>query len=357
MEIPRKLDSGKWQARYTAPEGSRRSAGTFDTKKLAEEAAARAIADISRGVWSNETAGDERFSDYAAVVLEARKGELTYTSWKGFECQIRLRLIPYFGKYGMRDIRPTTVKHWWSTVETTASNRRNAYMALSSIMKHALDDEIIPASPCRVKGAGRDVTKRRPEFTLHEFWKIYDAADEDFKIFLLVTMDGGLRAGEVTGLNRSHFDPTTGRLTIEQQLAYEPGGFQMKPGTKTSREGRSLTLTPYTTVELAAYLGRRHTPADAPMFTNRRGDRLNRKTAAEKWKTLREEVGVEWAHLHDLRHTGLTAYARAGATDRDLMERAGHTGHRSHLRYQHSSIERDAENAARMGQMLRRKPA
>lgn len=353
MEQPRKLKNGTWQARYTAPDGTRPSAGVFPTRKLAQQAIARAIADISRGVWVNDQAGTELFKDYAGTVLQARQGELTPSSWKNFEAHIRLRLNPAFGRMRLKDIKPTTVKAWWGRLPETPT-RRNAYMVLSNILKHAVDDELIKASPCRVKGAGRDPSKPRPELTMDDFWRLYDLADEQFRIFLLVTVDSGMRTGETTGLDRRHFDRKTGLVNIEQQFVMEPGGQVLKEGTKTGA-GRKLTLSPWVAEQLTDYLRKNPAIGDVPLFQNSHGRRLSKRWVWDRWNTIREQAGLEWAHVHDLRHTALSEYHRSGATTKDTMARAGHKDTRSMDRYQHANLDRDAEIAAAMGERMWRR--
>jgi hypothetical protein len=50
-------------------------------------------------------------------------------------------------------------------------------------------------------------------------------------------------------------------------------------------------------------------------------------------------------HFHDLRHTGNTLAANAGASLRELMERMGHDSERAALVYLHSSEERQHQIA------------
>ncbi len=50
-------------------------------------------------------------------------------------------------------------------------------------------------------------------------------------------------------------------------------------------------------------------------------------------------------HFHDLRHTGNTLAASAGASHRELMERMGHDSERAALVYLHSSEERQHQIA------------
>jgi integrase len=47
------------------------------------------------------------------------------------------------------------------------------------------------------------------------------------------------------------------------------------------------------------------------------------------------------ARLHDLRHSGLTWSAEAGATVPELMRRAGHASPAAALRYQHATDDHD----------------
>lgn len=48
---------------------------------------------------------------------------------------------------------------------------------------------------------------------------------------------------------------------------------------------------------------------------------------------------------HELRHTGATLFAQAGATTADLMGRLGHASPAAALVYQHATSARDSELA------------
>jgi integrase len=58
-------------------------------------------------------------------------------------------------------------------------------------------------------------------------------------------------------------------------------------------------------------------------------------------------------HFHDLRGSGATWAATAGATVRELMDRLGHTTPTMALRYQHATEERDRAIADRLGELFR----
>jgi integrase len=58
------------------------------------------------------------------------------------------------------------------------------------------------------------------------------------------------------------------------------------------------------------------------------------------WGPALAAVGLEGAHIHDLRHTGNQFTANAGANPRELMARMGHDSSRAALIYLHSSDRR-----------------
>ena len=76
-------------------------------------------------------------------------------------------------------------------------------------------------------------------------------------------------------------------------------------------------------------------------------------TTLYKWfDAARREAGRPDLRFHDLRHTGLTLAAHAGATLADLMNRAGHKSVTAAQVYMHAAEGRDAEIAARMSELL-----
>jgi len=67
----------------------------------------------------------------------------------------------------------------------------------------------------------------------------------------------------------------------------------------------------------------------------------------------RRRAGRPDLRVHDLRHTGATMAARAGATLAELQERLGHSSVDAALRYQHAARGRDQEIAAALSAMVR----
>ena len=82
------------------------------------------------------------------------------------------------------------------------------------------------------------------------------------------------------------------------------------------------------------------------------GRRARGDTVYQAFVRARDEVGIDMT-FHDLRHTGQTMAAAAGANLADLMRRLGHSSSVAALRYLHAVEGRDkeiAQNLSRMAQ-------
>jgi integrase len=69
------------------------------------------------------------------------------------------------------------------------------------------------------------------------------------------------------------------------------------------------------------------------------------------WLGALARGGLPPVHFHDLRHTGNTLTATAGANLRELMARMGHSSTRAALIYLHSTDERQREIADALGEL------
>ena len=69
----RRLPSGRWQARFSAPNGSRTAAErTFATRAEAAAYLSGVQADLDRGSYVDPTVSSETFGDYATTWLAQR---------------------------------------------------------------------------------------------------------------------------------------------------------------------------------------------------------------------------------------------------------------------------------------------
>jgi integrase len=90
------------------------------------------------------------------------------------------------------------------------------------------------------------------------------------------------------------------------------------------------------------------------VFTSPAGRPLHHTNFRRRcWLPALKTAGVASLHFHDLRHTGNTLAATAGATLRELMDRMGHDSERAALIYLHGSDVRQQAIADTLSQLTR----
>jgi integrase len=132
----------------------------------------------------------------------------------------------------------------------------------------------------------------------------------------------GLRRGEIAGLRVSDVDLTEHTITVRKNRV-EPlhdRGKAHDKDPKTKAGKRTVAIPPHVIpivrLHLDEYAGR-----ERP-FVSRDGSPLRGNTLNQAFVRARKKVGLDMLTVHDLRHTGQTLAAQAGATMADLMKAA-----------------------------------
>jgi integrase len=93
------------------------------------------------------------------------------------------------------------------------------------------------------------------------------------------------------------------------------------------------------------------------VFVGIKDQPVRRATVYKAWHRALEKAdlgkGAPDFRFHDLRHTGATLAAGAGASTRELMARLGHASSAASLRYQHATASRDESIAERLSEMAK----
>ena len=103
--------SGTWRARVHTADGGRVSVGSFVTRTEAERALAAAVGEQAKGTFVSPRSGRLLFKDYSADWLAHRPG-LRPSTFELYESQIRVHLVPAFGKRQLAEITAPVVRRW-----------------------------------------------------------------------------------------------------------------------------------------------------------------------------------------------------------------------------------------------------
>ena len=344
----RKLPSGRWQASYVGPDLVRRSAPhTFEAKADAEGWLGVRREQVVSGEWRPPvpllSAAPLTFDAYSAQWLSERA--LKPRTREGYEHLMRRYLHPPLGSMNLGSIAPSVVRTWWARLPTV---RARSYALLKAVMNTAVADELIDSNPCRIRGGANTPRAReiRPA-SLNELEVIVESMPYRLRALVLLCAWCALRSGEVLALPRKDVDVATGTVRVVRALSWV-GGEPIVGTPKSAAGTRVVSIPPHILPAIAHHLDTMTTPAaDALLFPGRDGvSHLQPSTMHRHWRMAREAAGRPDLRVHDLRHTGATMAARAGATLAELQERLGHSSVNAALRYQHAARGRDQEIAA-----------
>lgn len=131
----RKLPSGRWQARYTGPDGAVRSLGTFPTKAEADQALAHEVSRMARGTWRDPSLGEQPLGEWFRGWI-ATRGDLALSTralyqrlldrWIDAEVPVAGGSRPRTVRLGVRSLASLTraaVREWDAAVLPEASRR------------------------------------------------------------------------------------------------------------------------------------------------------------------------------------------------------------------------------------------
>lgn len=345
------LPSGKVRATWGAPDG-RRERRTFRDMDDADLWLASKRLEVKRGLWTAPRPPSPQLAEYAQRWVTQRRNR------KGQPLKPRTReeylrtITADFGDLGalpLDAITPDMVRTWYAGMDGHRAAQANAYGLLSAILATAVADDLIDRTPCRIKGGSVKDRATQTEVLSHcDLVHLAEAMPVNYRAIIYVAAYGGLRQGELFALQRSDVDPGGGWVAVRRAVTHTRG--ETHTGTPKSDAGqRVVTLPPHVAPIVAEHLMLWTGPGDdALVFTSSRGNRLRASTLYRHFYPARESIGRPDLRFHDLRHTGATMAARAGATLRELQARLGHSTVQAAMIYQHATSERDAEIAARI---------
>lgn len=336
----RKVASGKYQARYLGPDGSRHAGGTFRTKTEALQFLSETEAERSKGDWRDPRLGRLTFTDwierYRASGAHARKRP---TTRERDDSAIDTHIVPKLGYYRLGALAPIDIQ---SFVDDLARRRapktvRTIYGVASALLNAAVHADVIGRSPARGIRLPQDSATRVVRFlNVDQLRILVDSVPCEHQTMIWVAAVLGLRWSEIAGLRVGRLDPMLRTLAVEETLAEVKGELMFAP-PKSRASRRTLDIPPFLAEKLAAHLARRGltaadgdglvfaTPSGAPM----RATNFRRRI----WDPAIRQAGLDDPKLtfHHLRHTAVGFLIDANAPVALITQRMGHSSIRTTL--------------------------
>ena len=338
----RKLPSGRIQAKYInpanpkTPDGTRNyitAPTTFATVGKADIWLAQVQASIAAETWrSPEQVEAERvqaeiqaakdawtFRAYATQWMKDR--ELRPSTVRPNQSYLDNHLLPYWDDTPLKAITTPKVKEWLAVLAPGHEGaRRKSYELFRAIMNTAVEDDLIPYSPCK-----RDLLKRakasppqagekafaknpRRAITFDQLNALAETVPPYMALAVLWSGLVGFRPGEIRALQpKSLWQDGEGRLwvTVEQAVTGQ-GKHQIIGEPKTKGSNRPVPVPPSLRddVEKAAAA----TGEDGFIFhpTGKPQSVIPEATYWENIQTASKRAGIGPVAPYDLRHTCIT---------------------------------------------------
>src|SRR5215211_3248613 len=297
---------------YEGPDGSRRSAGTFPSRRAALRAAQREEQAVREGKWRDRSLGEITFEAYVENSWFPSK-HLEATTRAAYRSYLDRHFLPFFGSRSMGRILPSLVQEW--VTKTTAEGLsprsvRKYHVMLHSIFERAVRDQLILINPCEHTELPKIILRRSRTLTPTEFGRLIDAIPERHRLLVATAIKTGVRWGELIALRPRHIDFLRRTVTVEETI--------VEVSKKHSGTGERMTSSPILRTTSRAPFGMRSAWLDEVaehirvhaigrnelLFSTEVGTPISRNTFRTRvWLPAVKASGIDFGvRVHDLRH-------------------------------------------------------
>lgn len=229
------MRSGRIQARYTGPDGELHSApSTFEDGDAASAwlLRERRLIEDPDLVWTSPKSRHSKrmaeavaFGEFAERWLRTRKVKgrpLAGRTRDHYQDLLDRFILPTFGNVALKGITPELVDDWYETTAVDLPTyRAHAYGLLRTILKTAVERNVIANNPAHVRGAGAVNAAHKVEpATLSELVTMVAAMPEPRQLMLLLGAWCSNRYGEIAELRRKDIDLRRKIIRVRREVVW-----------------------------------------------------------------------------------------------------------------------------------------
>lgn len=351
MAVYREEKSNTWRAvyRYTDWTGERKQTQKrgFPTKREAIAWEREQLAKLKQDL---DMTFESFFSSYTADM----QSRLKENTWRTKENIIRNRILPYFGKRKMSEIRPRDIITWQNKMINYRDKDGNQYSPvylktlhnqLSAIFNHAIRYYGLHNNPAaKVGNMGKSKNKEMQVWTKEEYLRFADSMmDKPLSFYAFEMLYWcGIREGELLALTPEDFD--FNKCTVSINKSYQRlKGKDIITNPKTPKSIRTIVMPDFLCEEMKECIRFQYSiqPTDR-LFPVTKSYLHHEMTRGAK------EAGIKRIRIHDLRHSHISLLIDMGFTAVAIADRVGHESIDITYRYAHLFPSKQAEMATQL---------
>lgn len=323
--------------------------GGFNTKKEAESALNEAIVNFEKNnfIENSTLKFDDIAVDFIENYIKYHKKLNTYSKYKSsYEKYLKETL----GYVKISKINSFHINNLLSDIRNrypiSSSTLQGIYTLISSIFNRAIKQRLLQYNPC--DGADRPIREKAKHevLTESECQQILNCltnsySDWIFKCAFIISLETGMRRGELAALCIEDIDFNLDTININKQLLYINGHTHLEDTPKTSNSLRSISLS-YTLVNIFTDLissiqKHRNSLSDyyiTPTFNNKQynfifrhedGSHFHPMWFYNKLRRILKRANInKKIRWHDLRHSSATHYIQNNADVVFVSKLLGH---------------------------------
>lgn len=297
------------------------------------------------------------FKDITAQWLESNASNIKLSTYERYRLLLKNHIIPELGDCMIHELTAEKLKAFLNEKKTNGrldgsgglaqKTVNDIHVIIKSIIKYATReyDYHVDGKLSDVKLSSKGVGHGRIEvFSENETGKITSKILEKPTIMLvgfLLSLDTGIRLGELCALKDSDFDFQESKLRIRRTaIRINHGGYtsleiQMP---KTENSEREIPLTAKHISLLKAC--RSDWNSNDYIFTGKLDRPMDPRTMQYRFRRFLESLNIRTRGFHTLRHSFATRYIERGGDVKTLSEILGHSNVQTTLQmYVHPSID------------------
>jgi integrase len=327
-------EGNRWRAAVSLD--GKRTTKSFTTKEQSNEWIREMKNQIDKGL--TYTATQLTLQQYLTDWLPIHKTGLTPKTGERYEQITRDYILPYLGKYKLKDLRSEHVEKCYQTLLQNHVGSRLIRFA-HSILHRCLSDGVKRG----IIGFNAAYGARKPKLIQKEM-KILDesqvlqfliaAQGDRYEALYHLAIRTGMRQGEILGLKWSDLDWNRGIIRVNRQAQRVKGRGMVffPPKTKSGRRsiqlgGQMMQLLREHRSRLQvekALAGDRWQENDL-IFPTMIGTIQSQSEILKRFKRLLQKAGLEKIRFHDLRHTAASLMLNNGVPALVVSKILGHS--------------------------------
>lgn len=336
-----------WYLEYTAGtdytgKRKRYTKTVHGTERQAKKELARFVVECDDGV--HDRSGSMSVKSLCDIYMKEYAERFHKTSTLGSDrTSINVWIIPLLGKKKLNKLKKLDVQQWVNDISDAGKSPktvRNHFSVLRNMLNYAIDMDLIEHNPCENVRMPKKITPEARCFSKDELSLLLNGLDNldyeqlKFKCCILLALFGGMRKGEVMGLDWNDVDLKTGIITIRRTRMVSPGLGVYEDTPKTESSRRTLSLPLFVTSELSRLrtqqleerikFGGGYSESDA-LIKSEDGEPLHPQTVQRWFTSFCESINIPAHGLHALRHTHASLLANMGVDKVQVSKRLGHS--------------------------------